>query len=59
MNLCTFHSLRAGGTTATAKAGIPDRDFQQHGRWKLESEKDGYIKDPIEKRLKVLQALSL
>ena len=26
------HSLRAGGATAAASAGIPDRAFRRHGR---------------------------
>ena len=30
----TFHSLRAGGATAAAKAGKPATFIQQHGRWK-------------------------
>lgn len=55
----SFHSLRAGGATAAAKAGIPDRDFQRHGRWKSDSAKDGYVEDSLEKRLKVSQALGL
>ena len=54
-----LHSLRAGGATAVARAGIPDRDFQRHGRWKSEGTKDGYVEDSLEKRLKVSQALGL
>ena len=38
-----MHSLRAGGATAAANAGIPDRLFKRHGRWKSETAKDGYI----------------
>jgi integrase len=30
----TFHSLRAGGATAAAKAGKPATFIQRHGRWK-------------------------
>ena len=30
-----LHSLRAGGATAVANAGIPDRLFKRHGRWHL------------------------
>ena len=26
------HSLRSGGTTAAANAGVPDRRFKRHGR---------------------------
>ena len=30
----SLHSLRAGGATAAAGAGVPDRIFKRHGRWK-------------------------
>ena len=43
--LSGLHSLRAGRATAAANAGVPDRLFKRHGRWKSESAKDGYIKD--------------
>ena len=42
-----LHSLRSGGATATANAGITERLFKQHGRWKSESAKDGYVKDNL------------
>ena len=35
-----MHSLRAGGATAAANAGVPDRLFKRHGRWKSESAKE-------------------
>jgi hypothetical protein len=28
-----LHSLRSGGATAAAAAGINDRVFKKHGRW--------------------------
>ena len=28
-----LHSLHAGGATAAAKSGVPDRLFERHGRW--------------------------
>ena len=28
-----LHSLRSGGATAVAQAGVPDRLFKRHGRW--------------------------
>jgi len=40
-----IHSLRSGGTSATAQAGIPDNVFKKHGRWYSETTKDGCIKD--------------
>ena len=53
------HSLRAGGATAAAEAGVPDRLFQRHGRWRSEKAKDGYVKDSLEKRLSVSKKLGL
>ena len=38
------HSFRAGGATATANSGAPDRMFKRHGHWKSENAKDGYVK---------------
>ena len=54
-----LHSLRAGGATAAAKAGIPDRIFKRHGRWKSENAKDGYVEDRLSERLAVSQKLGL
>ena len=54
-----MHSLRAGGATATANAGIPDRVCKRHGRWKLESAKDGYVNDSVESRLQVSKGLGI
>ena len=31
-----LHSLRAGGASAAANAGVNDRLFKRHGRWKSE-----------------------
>ena len=36
------HSLRSGGATAAANAGVPDRLFLRHGRWSSVSAKDGF-----------------
>ena len=54
-----LHSLRAGGASAAANAGIPDRWFKRHGRWKSENAKDGYIKDKLDSRLEVSRKLGL
>lgn len=54
-----LHSLRAGGASAAANAGIPDRLFKRHGRWLSENAKDGYIADSFDNRLKVSQSLGL
>ena len=54
-----LHSLRAGGATAAAKSGVPDRLFKRHGRWKSENAKDGYVEDLLSERLAVSQKLGL
>ena len=54
-----IHSLRAGGATAAANAGIQDSIFKRYGRWKTDGAKDGYIKDSIEKILEVSKQLGL
>ena len=55
----SLHSLRAGGASAAANAGVPDRCFKRHGRWLSESAKDGYVKDNFEERLLVSKKLGL
>ena len=55
----SLHSLRAGGATQAANAGVPDRLFKRHGRWKSESAKDGYVKDSTEALLSVSKSLNL
>ena len=54
-----LHSLRAGGATAAANAGIPDRLFKRHGRWRSEIAKDGYVKDSMSALLSVSESLEL
>lgn len=54
-----LHSLRSGGASAAANAGIPDRWFKRHGRWRSENAKDGYVKDKLEDRLRDLQNIGL
>ena len=53
------HSLRGGGATAAANAGVPDRLFKRHGRWASESAKDGYVQDSLSSRLSVSKALGI
>lgn len=53
------HSLRAGGASAAANAGVADRLFQRHGRWKSVSAKNGYIDDNLESRWLVSQRLGI
>ena len=52
-NEYSLHSLRAGGVTVAAMAGIPDRVFKRHGWWKSDNAKDGYVEDSMDKRLSV------
>ena len=54
-----LHSLRSGGASAAANAGVPDRFFKRHGRWRSESAKDGYIKDSFCERLSVSRQLGM
>jgi len=54
-----LHSLKAGGATAAAVAGVQDRLFKKHGRWKSENAKDGYIEDSLQQRLSVTKNLGL
>ena len=54
-----LHSFRSGGASLAANAGIPDRLFKRHGRWRSENAKDGYIKDSLESRLQVSRGLGL
>ena len=55
----SLHSLRAGGASAAANAGVPDRLFKRQGRWRSESAKDGYVKDSEEALLLVSKSLDL
>ena len=57
--LFSMHSLRAGGATAAANAGVEDRLFKRHGCWKTETAKDGYVKDSVERRLEVSKQLGI
>ena len=54
------HSLRSGGATSAANAGVPAyRLFKRHGRWASESAKDGYVQDSLSSRLSVSKALGI
>ena len=58
-NLFGLHSLRSGGATAAANAGVPDRLFKRHGRWKSDRAKDGYVEDNLNVLLSVSKTLGL
>ena len=53
-----LHSFRAGATAA-ANAGVEDRLFKRHGRWRSENARYGYIKDSYDSRLSVSLKLGL
>lgn len=55
----SVHSLRAGGATSAANAGIADRIFKRQGRWASENAKDGYVKDDFNSRLSVTKSLGI
>ena len=57
-NFC-LHSLRSGGATAAASNNVPDRLIKEHGRWRSDFAKDGYIKDIVNTQLKVSSNLGI
>lgn len=59
ISLFSTHSLRAGGASAAANAGVPDRLFQRHGRWRSVSAKKGYVDDSLGSRLTVSRMLDI
>ena len=58
-----LHSLRSGGASggasAAANAGVADRLFKRHGRWRSELAKDGYVKDSQQSLMSVSRSLEL
>jgi hypothetical protein len=53
------HSGRRGGATRAANVDIPDRLFKEHGRWRSERAKDGYMVSSLQLRLSVTLNLGL
>jgi hypothetical protein len=53
------HSGRRGGATGAANVDVPDRLFKEHGAWKSERVKDGYVVDSLQARLSVTANLGL
>jgi site-specific recombinase XerD len=53
-----LHTFRASGATAAAKAGVNQRCFKRHGRWRSNAV-EGYVQDSLKKRLEVTQKLGL
>ena len=54
-----LHSLRVGGASAAANAGVSNRLFKRHGRWRSDNAKDGYVKDSLDNRLSVTRQLGI
>ena len=54
-----LHSLRSGGASAASSSGVDERLISKHGRWKSDVSKNGYIKDSLDKRLKISKSLNL
>ena len=54
-----LHSLRSGGASAAANAGVPERLFKCHGRWRSESVKDGCVKDLVSAPMSVSELVTL
>jgi hypothetical protein len=57
--LYVTHSGRRGGATRTANVDVPDRLFKEHGSWKSERAKDGYVVSKLQARLSVTSNLGL
>ena len=53
------HSFRRGGASTAANAGINDRLFKKHGRWRSEAAKDGYVSECLEEKLSVTRSLGI
>ena len=53
------HSLRRGGATQAAIAGVDDRLFKKHGRWLSEKAKDIYVDETLEQKLSVSRSLGI
>ena len=54
-----LNRLRAGGASAAANSGVPDKLFKRHELWLSDRAKDGYIEDSIMSLLSVTQKLGI
>jgi len=54
-----LHSLRAGGATNAANAGVSDILLKKHGRWKTDKAKDGYVREDLKSLLSVSMNLGI
>lgn len=58
-DLYCLHSLRSGGVSVAAAAGVPDRLIQRHGGWRSESGMKCYFSECLPKLLEVSRAISV
>ena len=58
-NLFGLHSFKGRSCFAADNAGVSDRLFKRHGRWKTDQAKDCYIKDKLDSLLSVSKSLHL
>lgn len=56
-SLYGIHSLRAGGASAAAALGIPDRLVQRQGGWRSEQSRNNYIQESLESLLTVTKTI--
>lgn len=56
-NKYSSHSLRSGGATTAANAGIPQEDWQEHGGWRNAATAQGYVHTSVERRAAVTTAM--
>eukprot|EP00117_Sycon_ciliatum_P009518 scpid21935/ scgid11781/ Integrase/recombinase xerD homolog len=58
-NVYGLHSLRSGGATAAAAAGIPDRLIQRQGGWRSEKSMRMYFSESLPNMLRVSRCLAV
>ncbi|XP_065195710.1 uncharacterized protein LOC135827114 [Sycon ciliatum] len=54
-----LHSLRSGGASVAAAAGVPDRLIQRQGGWRSETSMRMYFKESLSAMLSVSRALAI
>ena len=54
-----LHSLRSGGATTTAIAGVDAMTIKRHGRWMADAAMNRYVADSIDNKLKISRSLNL
>ena len=59
LNLGIFSFSASGAITAANASRVSDRCHKRHGRWKIDTAKDGYIDDCVENKLFITKKLKL